>query len=105
MSCPAEGSCTGGTPTEWVFHFFSGFLVFCGVKGFTVAGVQILPPTSSKEVTQLQEDVLIKLVIPDLFHVVVMKAEYTIFYVVTDKPHIVSPDQAFSWNGQPRGKL
>ena len=39
VSCPADSSCTGGTPMECLFVFFR-------MKGFTVAGVQILPPTS-----------------------------------------------------------
>ena len=48
VSCPVEGSSTGGTPTEWVVGFLCVF-VFCGVKGFTVAGVQILSLTSTKK--------------------------------------------------------
>ena len=27
VSCPAKGSCTGGTPTEWVFRFLCVFCV------------------------------------------------------------------------------
>ena len=46
LGCPVKGSCRTSTPTEWVFNFLCVFLVFCGVKGFTVAEVQILPPTS-----------------------------------------------------------
>jgi len=49
VSCPAPSSCTGGTPTLWVFSFLCVFSVICRVKGFTVAGVQILPPTSEKK--------------------------------------------------------
>ena len=37
--------------------FFNAFGMFCGMKCFTVAGVQILPPTSLQKVTQLQEGV------------------------------------------------
>ena len=33
---------------EWVFSFLCVFGVFCTVKCFTVAGVQILPPTSEE---------------------------------------------------------
>jgi len=44
VSFPVNGSSRGGTPTEWVFSFRC-VCGFCGVKGFTVAGVQILPPT------------------------------------------------------------
>ena len=44
VSCPAKGSCTGGSPTEWVFRFFYASGMFCRMKGFTVVGVQILPP-------------------------------------------------------------
>ena len=32
MSYSLEGSCTGGTPTKWIFNFFCDFLVFCRVK-------------------------------------------------------------------------
>ena len=42
---------------EWVLSFLCVFLAFCGVNGLTVTGVQILPWTSEKKVTQLQEDV------------------------------------------------
>ena len=48
VSYPANGSCTGGTLTEWVFSFLCVFSVFCGVKRFMVAKVQILPPPSSE---------------------------------------------------------
>ena len=41
---PAEDSFTGGTPREWVF--FTVFLYFVESKGFTLARVQMLPPTS-----------------------------------------------------------
>ena len=37
---------------EWVF-IFPYICGFCGIKFFTVAGVQILPPSSLKNVTQL----------------------------------------------------
>ena len=48
LSCPAVGSCTKVPPMEWLFSLLCVFLMFCGVKCFTVAGVQILPPTSEK---------------------------------------------------------
>ena len=31
-----------GSPTKWVFRFLFIFSMFCGVKGFMVAGVQIM---------------------------------------------------------------
>ena len=34
---------------EWVFSFLCVFSVFFRMKGFTVAGVEILPPTSLKK--------------------------------------------------------
>ena len=49
VSCSVKGSCTGGIPTELVFSFSCVFCMFCRMKCFTVAKVQILPPTSKKK--------------------------------------------------------